>query len=144
MKVTNISPNTLFLKDLRFIPQAQTEGRRDAGRYIGAGSSVYLPNTSEVLRSAMMGDLRAWKDAGLITLEDIVPLANGASTTIVHPFGFPPVVYVLKQVGLTWVDATGTFDLVHNTGAPAAPSNFTSVTLTNTSGGPLTYLIRLA
>jgi hypothetical protein len=144
MKVTNISPNTLFLKDLRFVPQAQTEGRRDEGRYLGPGASVYLPNTSEVLRSAMMGDLRAWKDAGLVTLEDVVTLANGASATRVHPFGFPPVVYVLKLVGANWVDATGTYDLTHTTGAPAAPNNFVSITLTNTSGGALTYLIRLA
>ena len=146
MKVTNISSTTIYLRDLRFVAQAQTEGRRGEDRYIAAGSSFYLPNTSQVLRSAIGGDLRAWRDAGVVELEDTDLLAaNGApgdAATYTHDFGYPPAVYVLKQVGVTWVDATGTFDAVHNVVAGSSPQVFESVTITNTTAGALTFLVR--
>ena len=134
MKVTNVSTTKIYLRDLRFVPQAQSEGRRGEDVYIGPGLSVYLPNTSQVLRSAIDGDLRAWRDAGVVTLEDVELLAaNG---------GYPPACYVLKQVGATWVDATGTFDLVHNVVAGSNPQVFESVTITNTTAGALTFFVR--
>lgn len=146
MKVTNVSTTTIYLRDLRFVPQAQSEGRRGEDVYVGAGQSVYLPNTSQVLRSAVDGDLRAWRDAGVVTLEDVETLAAngnpGDSVTLDHPFGYPPACYVLKQVGVTWVDATGTFDLVHNVVAGSSPQVFESVTITNTTAGALTYFVR--
>lgn len=171
MKVTNISQKTIFLRDLRFVAQAQSEGRRGEDVYVHPAGTVdkngnpipnyvYLPNTSQVLRSAMAGDLRKWRDIGVITLEDVVDLdANGGpndSITLAHPFGFPPAVSVLKQVTFgpttTWVDATGTYDLVHNidnTQGPSAtppgyvvPTIFESVTITNTTAFPLTFMIR--
>ena len=37
MKVTNISSTTIYLRDLKFVAQAQTEGRRGEDRYIAAG-----------------------------------------------------------------------------------------------------------
>lgn len=147
MKVTNISQYKLYLKDLKFSPQAQTEGRRGEDRYIAAGASVYLPNTSQVLRSAIAGDLRSWLEAGYVKLDDFVTLAaNGDpndSVTLTHDFGFAPVVYVLKKVGATYVDATGTFDAVHNVQAGVTPVIFESVTITNTTAASLDYLIRL-
>ena len=147
MKVTNVSQGTIYLRDLRFVAQAQTEGRRGEDRYIAAGSSVYLPNTSQVLRSAIEGDLRAWRDAGVVELEDTDLLAaNGApgdAVTHVHNFGYAPAVYVLKQVGATWVDATGTVDIVHNVVPGSSPQVFQSVTVTNTTAGALTFLVRL-
>jgi hypothetical protein len=147
MKVTNISNSTIFLRDLRFVAQAQTEGRRGEDRYIAPGNSVYLPNTSQVLRSAIDGDLRAWLEAGVVTLEDFDTLAaNGApgdSVTLTHNFGYAPMVYVLKKVGVTWVDATGTVDIVHNVTAGVTPQIFTSVVVTNTTAGALDFLIRL-
>lgn len=146
MKVTNISSTTIYLRDLRFVAQAQNEGRRGEDRYVAAGASVYLPNTSQVLRSAIVGDLRAWRDAGVVELEDTDTLAaNGApgdSATYTHDFGYPPAVYVLKQVGATWVDATGTFDAVHNVVPGSSPQVFESVTITNTTAGALTFLVR--
>lgn len=146
MKVTNISSTTVYLRDLRFVAQAQSEGRRGEDRYIPAGGSVYLPNTSQVLRSAIDGDLRVWRDAGVVTLEDTDLLAaNGApgdAVTHTHDFGYPPAVYVLKQVGATWVDATGTFDAVHNVVPGSSPQVFQSVTVTNTTAGALTFLVR--
>lgn len=147
MKVTNISSQTIFLRDLRFIAQAQTEGRRGEDRYLAAGASAYLPNTSQVIRSAIEGDLRAWRDAGVVELEDTDTLAAngnpGDAVTLTHNFGYPPAVSVLKQVGATWVDATGTYDAVHNVVAGSSPQVFESVTITNTTAGALTFLIRL-
>jgi hypothetical protein len=147
LKVTNISNSTVYLRDLKFVPQSQNEGRRGENRYIPPGASVYLPNTSQVLRSASEGDLRAWRDAGVVELEDTDLLAaNGApgdSVTHTHNFGYPPAVYVLKQVGVTWVDATGTVDVVHNVVPGSSPQVFQSVTVTNTTAGALTFLVRL-
>lgn len=64
---------------------------------------------------------------------------GGASDTVVipHTFGHAPVVYVLKFVSGTWVDAVGTVDVVHDSG-------FTTVTVTNTTAIALDLLIRLA
>lgn len=147
MKVTNISSSAIYLRDLKFVPQAQTEGRRGEDRYIAPGGSVYLPNTSQVLRSAIDGDLRAWLEAGVVTLDDYDNLAAngnpGDSVTLTHDFGYAPIVYVLKKVGVTWVDATGTVDIVHNVTAGIAPQVFESVTVTNTTAGALDFLIRL-
>jgi hypothetical protein len=74
-------------------------------------------------------------------LEQQVTLAEngspGDTVVIPHAFGHAPVVYVLKQVGSTWVDATGTVDIFHN-------STFTSVTVTNTTNVTLTFLVRLS
>jgi hypothetical protein len=49
----------------------------------------------------------------------------------------------LKQVGATWVDATGTVDVVHNVVPGSSPQVFQSVTVTNTTAGALTFLVRL-
>jgi hypothetical protein len=136
MKITNVSTIRIYLHDLRFIAQAQTEGRQGEDRYLNPGQSVYLPNTTEVIRSAFKGDLRKWRDNGIITLEDNVTLAGGANVVLNHNFGLPPDVSVVKAVGPTWVDATGTFNAVHN-------AAFTTTTITNTTGGALTFLIRL-
>ncbi len=57
MKVTNLTNSTIYLKDLCLIRQGQTEARRAENQYIGGGSSVYLPDTSDVIRSAQKGDL---------------------------------------------------------------------------------------
>ena len=148
MKVTNISAGPIYLRDLKFVPQAQTEGRRGEDRYLAPGASVYLPNTSQVLRSAYDGDLRAWLEAGVVRLDDTVTLAaNGApgdSVTLTHNFGYAPSVYALKKVGITWVDATGTFDAVHNVVPGITPQVFTSVVITNTTAGALDFHIRLS
>jgi len=140
MKVTNISPHLILLRDLRVMPAAQNEGRRGEERYLQPGMSVYFPNTQEVLRSAMTGDISKFKALNYLTIEDTVTLqANGdPNDTVVlpHGFGFPPAVYVLKQVGVTWVDATGTYDASHDV-------TFQNVTVVNTTAGILTFLIRL-
>ena len=140
MKVTNIFTITLYFNDLRLTHASQVESRPGEDQYLKPGYSVYLPNTSEVLRSAYKGDLRKWKNKGYITLEDTDTLAAngglGDHIALVHNFGLPPSVYVLKQVGVTWVDATGTVDIVHD-------QSFTTVTVTNTLLVPQTLFIRL-
>jgi hypothetical protein len=75
-----------------------------------------------------------------LSIEDEITLdaSGGANDSIVltHDLRFPPAVYALKQVTTTWVDATGTIDIVHN-------ATFTTVTISNTTAGTLTFLIRL-
>jgi hypothetical protein len=139
VKVKNISTSyTLYLQDL--LLTASFEKRRGEDIYLGPGRSVYLPNTSEVVRSAYKGELRKWADHGVVELEDVVDLdASGGpddSVTLTHDFGLPPQVFVLKQVSTTWVDATGTVDIVHD-------DVFSSVTVTNTTAFAMTFMIRL-
>ncbi len=140
MKVTNLSSAPLYLHDLRVTHMSQVESRSGEDRYLAVGASAYLPNTSEVLRSAYKGDLRKWRDNGVVSLEDQDLFAAngdpGDSLVLTHNLGLPPVVYVLKQVSSTWVDATGTVDIVHN-------DVFTTVTVTNTLLVTQTLFIRL-
>lgn len=145
MKVTNISSSRIYLSDLKVTHASQVEGRPGENRYLAPGQSVYLQNTSEVLRSAYKGTLRIWRDRGIINLEDVVILdAFGGlsdSTTLIHDYGYPPVVYVLKQVGPNWVDATGTVDILH--GAAPGLGSFSQTVIINTTPFVLTLLIRL-
>lgn len=144
MKVTNISPGTIYLKDLRLTREAQSEGRRAEDMYVGPGRSVYLPDTSEVLRSAQKGDLFQFKKAGKLSINDDTTLSAfpgpGNAITISHGLGYIPSLVVLKKVlvgpVVTWVDATGTMDIVHN-------ADFTETTITNTVATPIEFLIRI-
>lgn len=140
MKVTNLSQAKVYLKDLKFVPQSQTEGRRGEDVYIGPGASKYLPDTSEVLRSAHSGDLKQFVTKGIVALHDVVALAAspgpGDEVTLAHGLGYPPTLVVTKVVGSTYVDATGTVDIVHN-------DDFTETTVTNATAIPITFLIRV-
>lgn len=143
MKVTNISQLKIYLSDLKFSPQAQTEGRRGEDRYLDPGESVYLPNTSEVLRSVVGGEIRKFVDAEKLSIEDRVTLAangeEGDSVTLNHGLKYPPAVSSLKFVDAEegyWVDGTGALDITHNLG-------FTSTTVVNTADAEVTFLIRL-
>lgn len=136
MKVTNLTPATIYLDDLKITNPSQGSGRRGEDRYIGANASKYLPNTSEVLRSAISGDIRRFVDAGKMSVEDVTTLAPNGSIILTHNFHFPPGVVVLKQVDDVWVDGTGTVDIAHN-------ATFTEVELINTTAFTITFLIRL-
>jgi len=131
MKITNVSATTLYFRGLKFVREAQSNGGRGEDRYLPPGQSIYLPNTTEVIRSAVEGELHAWAHTAppMITLEDTETLAangNPGDTIVLnHYLGLPPVIYALKKVGATWVDATGTYDALHD-------ANFNSVTITNT------------
>jgi hypothetical protein len=152
MKITNISSKRIYLKDLKVLHESQTEGRRGEDIYLdpvgtpNGKISVYLPETSEVLRSAQSGDIRGFRDgdsnanppiAASISVDDYVPLNNGNSVTLTHNFHRQPNVAVLKQVGPNWVDATGVVNLTHD-------SAFTHVTITNATGVNLVFLIKIS
>lgn len=140
MKVKNISSQKIYLKDLRVTHESLTEGRRGEDVYIAPGASKYLPDTSEVLRSAQKGDIKKFKDAGKVETDDVVALAaaGGANSVIItHGLGYLPDVRVYKQVSTTWVDATGVMDIVHN-------AAFTTTTISNPTAFPLTFLIKIS
>lgn len=148
MKVTNLKGLRVYLKDLRVARESGSDGRRTEDRYIDAAgtanSSVYLPDTSDVLRSAQKGDLYKFAKAGVLSLNDATTLAAapgpGNSITIQHNLKYPPSINVFKKVVVgpvtTWVDATGIVDVVHNV-------DFTEVTITNTVALPIDFLIRI-
>lgn len=137
MKITNVSANRIYLSDLRLSPEAQTVGRRGEDRYLHPGDHAYLSDTGEVLRSISDkdGTLRRWAELGVITLNDEAVLAASAGFVISHGFGYIPTIIVVKKVGSTWVDATGTYDLVHN-------ADFTVSTVRNATDVSLDLLIR--
>lgn len=159
MKVTNITNKRIYLSDLKILHESQTEGRRGEDLYLDPVGTVpthlgppyvhvskYLPETSEVLRSASHGDIRKFRDGDplatppilpSITVDDDINLNFGASFTIDHWFHRQPNVVVLKRVGATWVDATGLIGIVHN-------AAFTQVIITNASGVNLRLLIKVA
>ncbi len=144
MKVRNLTTASIYLKDLRLIRQGQTEARRAEDQYLGAGHSVYLPDTSEVIRSAQKGDLYQLSKAGKIELNEVLSLAAypgpGNSSTIVHNLGYPPSMCVFKKVMfgplVTWVEASGTVDITHN-------ANFTQTTISNSVALPIDFLVRI-
>lgn len=144
MIVTNLTLGTIYLKDLRVIRQAQTEGRQSEDQYIGSGHTVYLPDTSEVLRSAQKGDLFQFSKVGKLRINDLFTLlaspGPGNSLVISHNLGYPPSTVLTKKVTLglvgTWVDATGTVDITHNV-------DFTQTTITNTVTEPIEFLLRI-
>lgn len=123
--------------------QAQTEGRRTEDVYLGAGQSIYLPDTSDVLRSAQKGDLFQFVRVGKLTLNDAFTLGAapgpGNVLTIAHLLGYIPGIVLLKKITgppVTWVDATGTVNIVHN-------ATFTEVTITNMVPSSMEFLIRI-
>ena len=52
-----------------------------------------------------------------------------------HDLHYIPLISVVKKVGDFWLDATGSYDVVHDV-------DFTVFSLTNTSGATLRFLIR--
>lgn len=144
MKVTNLTNAPIYLKDLRLIRQGQTEARRAEDQYLGAGRSVYLPDTSEVIRSAQKGDLYQFEKVGKLRLNETLSLAAfpgpGNSVTIHHDLGYYPNATALKKVVtgsiVTWENSTGIVDITHN-------ATFTETTFTNTVALPLEFLVRV-
>lgn len=144
MKVTNLTTGPIYLKDLRLIRQGQTEARRAEDQYLGAGHSVYLPDTSEVIRSAQKGDLYQFAKVGKLRLNEVLVLAAypgpNNSATLDHNLGYPPSVWIYKKVVtgpvVTWVDAMGAVDVAHNL-------DFTQTVITNPIALSLEFLVRI-
>jgi hypothetical protein len=126
------------LRDLRLPDVTRIQGEN---RYLGPGASVFLPNTSEVIRSAYKGDLARWSETGLVTLETQAVLTpfgtEGDMVELAHGFKIAPAAYCLKLVeGNLWVDATGTVDVSHDI-------KFTVTYIRNTLDMTQTLYIRL-
>ncbi len=142
MKVKNISTQKIYLKDLKVTHESQVEGRRGEDSYLAAGASVYLPDTSEVLRSAKAGDLKKLVSTGKVTLNDQISLdATGGgndAATITHNLGYLPTVQVYTQSGVTWVlAAPADITVTHN-------ATFTTTTVTNTTASAAVVLVKIS
>lgn len=136
MKIENISPTRIYLKDLRNSPQSQTEGNRGEDQYLHPGQSIYLPDTSEVLRSLYKGGIARMKKDGKIKIQDTITIAENETEVMNHKLGYPVTTVVLKQVQDRWVDATGIVDIEHN-------SDFTETSITNVIDEILVLLVKL-
>lgn len=140
MKITNISNKRIYLKDLRFVPQSQTEGRRSSDVYLKPGQFIYLPDTSEVLRSFHVGDIKKFSEIGIIESHDRFNLTGspspGDSRTIEHNLNYPPNVFIYKKSGMDWIDATGIVNIVHN-------SNFTNFVVSNAAPIGIDFLVKV-
>lgn len=136
MKIKNISNSRVYLKDLRNSPQSQTEGNRGEDMYIHPGQSIYLPDTSEVLRSLYKGAIHKMVENNMIEIQDTITLAVNESLVMEHHFGYPVTTVVLKQVDDTWVDATGIIDVSHDL-------KFQWTKITNVIDESMTLLVKL-
>ena len=106
---------------------------------LDAGDSVYLPDSSGVLYSAMEGDARRYEDNNLLDVNDIENLANAATYVVQHNFNYVPTVSVSKKVGSDWHQALVGTDYTAVTNAA-----LTQTTITNVSGGTLDFYIRVS
>lgn len=136
VKIKNISNSRIYLKDLRNSPQSQTEGNRGEDIYLHPNQSIYIPDTSEVLRSLYKGSIHRMKIDGKIEIQDTITLDVNQTLTMEHNFGYPITTIVLKRVDDTWVDATGIVDISHDVG-------FTWTKITNVIDESVTLLVKL-
>jgi len=136
VKIENISSSRIYLKDLRNSPQSQTEGNRGEDQYLHPGQHVYLPDTSEVLRSLYKGAIARMAKDGKIKIQDTIVIEPDQTEVLTHKFGYPVTTVVLKQVDTKWVDATGIVDIEHNAG-------FTETSITNVIDETLILLVKI-
>jgi len=94
MKVRNLTPGAIYLKDLK-IDQVSIGSLRGEDRYIGPGATIYLEDTDVVLRSASKGDIFALAQAGILEVveeplkvnengELDVPTLNVGADAVIH------------------------------------------------------------
>jgi len=138
MKITSLmSSGVLEFNDLGSTIKGVSPVIRDIR--LNAGQSVYLLETSEVLLSAQAGDIHRYAAAAKISVNDRVSLNNAASVTLTHNFGIVPNVTIIKGAGVApvvcqiGVDVT----IAHN-------ATYTTTTITNISGAPLVFDVRLS
>ena len=138
MKIKNLSTQTLFFND--FGKQIKGVSPVDRSIRLDAGASLYLVETSEVLLSAQSGDIKRFKDAGKLELNDrFTAVADDASVSIDHNFGFVPQVSIVKDpagaadAAVIGTDVTVSHDAAYNV-----------TTITNISGAALTFDVRIS
>jgi len=137
MKITSLlSSGVLEFNDLGNVMKGVSPVIRDIK--LNPGQSKYLLETSEVLLSAQSGDIARYKAAGKISVNDLLTIGAGASVVLTHNFGFLPKVAMALVSGVTHVSFDASWvTITHNL-------NFTTTTLRNTTGGPLTIDVRLS
>jgi hypothetical protein len=138
MKITSLmSSGVLEFNDLGSYIKGVSPVIRDIR--LNPGQSIYLLETSEVLLSAQSGDIARYAKApAKISVNDTVVLANAAGVTLTHNFGILPNVTVIKGAGVAPVACVIGVDITiaHN-------AAYTTTTVTNISGGQLTFGIRI-
>ena len=124
MKITSlVSTGVLEFNDIGSVMKGVSPILRDIK--LNPGASKYLVDTGEVLLSAQAGDIKRYKDAAKISVDDrALAVANNATVTIVHNFNFIPKVAVIK-------DPTGT---------PTAAVEGTDITTTHKTDYTETYV----
>lgn len=107
MKLTAKSSNTgkLMFNDLGKVIKGVAPDALPQAIALDPGESIYLPNSSGVLFSAMQGDARRYEDAGLLDINDIEALTPSDTIVANHNFKFVPMVQVMKKSGSDWVPA---------------------------------------
>lgn len=134
MKITNLTTTTLMFND--FGKQIKGVSPIDRAIRLGANESMYLLETSEVLLSAQSGDIKKFKDAGKLSVNDsFVDVATTESVTIEHDFGMIPNVTVVLSTGAVAVIGTDV-SIEHN-------ATFTTTTITNETAGNLSFSVRI-
>jgi len=73
---------------------------------LNSGDEVYLPDSGEVLVSAISGDISRFKKAGKIAVNETIQLAPGDTHVMAHNFGFLPNIVIAHQAGADWVDCS--------------------------------------
>jgi hypothetical protein len=138
MKIKSlISSGTLTFNDLG----SQIKGVSPVSRSIrlGPGDSLYLLETSEVLLSAQFGDIKRYKEDGLISVNDrFTAIVATGTVTINHDFGIiPKVVVILDPTGTPTEAVNGTdVTITHNIA-------YTSTTITNITAGAINMDVRI-
>jgi hypothetical protein len=134
MKITNLTTTTLCFNDLG--KQIKGVAPIDRAIRLGANESMYLLETSDILLSAQSGDIKKFKDAGKLSVNDsFVDVPTTESVTIEHNFGIIPNVTVVLDSGVVAVVGTDV-TIEHDT-------DFTTTTITNASAGDLSFSVRI-
>ena len=106
---------------------------------LNPGESIYLVETGDVLLSAQAGDIKRFVDAGKLSVNDrALAVADSASVTVAHGFGYiPNVTVVLDPTGTPTAAIEGT-DIVttHNVA-------YTETYVQNITGAPADIDIRV-
>lgn len=137
MKITNLTTETLLFNDLG--KQVKGVSPVDRAIRLGANDSTYLLETSDVLLSAQSGDIKRFKDAGKISVNDrFLAVAAGADAVVTHNFGMiPNVTVILDPTGTPTVAVLGTdVTIVHD-------ADYNVTTITNKTAGAVDMDVRI-
>lgn len=136
MKIKNLSNSRIYLNDLKNLSGSQADSNRGEDFYLNPGQSIYVPDTSEVLRSVHKGSIHRLIQSNKIAIRDTYVVSMNETAEIDHNLGYPVTTVVFKQVDNNWVDATGIVDVEHN-------HDFTQTNITNVIDETITLLVKI-